>query len=518
MVDTKDAVRLVDASPEQLRTALQNSINENQDLREQIAVLKRMLFGRRRESSDNLPDGQTNLFNEHIITGEEQSIIDKLTGDDRKVAKKKLKKATRTKSTDLNKLPLDEQDCLLEGEERKCPVCGEEMQDIGRSKVREEATLIPAQLLHTIVYRHTYACPNGCLNQRGNQFLKKSDVPRPAIPHSPASSSVLTESIMAKFAYKIPDNRQERLWHSRGVDFTRQSIANWHIKASEGYLESLYKLMHRDLLAQDVIHADETPYRVLDLKKAQTYYWVYTSSKHSAHQIVMYEHGNSRGYEEAARFLAGYEGYLQSDAYAVYPNLLGVTNVFCWAHVRRKFDEAVTAGDKGLAPTGRQYCNDLFQWEKKWQDLSADECQTQREQRLKPVMDAFFAWLVSLDGSYLPKSKVGKAITYALKHEAGLRAVLLDGRLELSNNRAERAVKELVIGRKNWLFSQSKRGATAAGVILSLLTTARANHLDPSKYFNYLFDTVPNLPAPGDMVALQDYLPWAPKVQAFCHE
>ncbi|WP_027829544.1 IS66 family transposase, partial [Schleiferilactobacillus harbinensis] len=84
--------------------------------------------------------------------------------------------------------------------------------------------------------------------------------------------------------------------------------------------------------------------------------------------------------------------------------------------------------------------------------------------------------------------------------------------------RAERAVKELVIGRKNWLFSQSKRGATAAGVILSLLTTARANHLDPSKYFNYLFDTVPNLPAPGDMVALQDYLPWAPKVQAFCHE
>lgn len=93
---------------------------------------------------------------------------------------------------------------------------------------------------------------------------------------------------MAKFAYKIPDNRQESLWHSRGVDFTRQSIANWHIKASEGYLESLYKLMHRDLLAQDVIHADETPYRVLDLKKAQTYYWVYTSSKHSAHQIVMY--------------------------------------------------------------------------------------------------------------------------------------------------------------------------------------------------------------------------------------
>ena len=138
MVDTKDAVRLVDASPEQLRTALQNSINENQDLREQIAVLKRMLFGRRRESSDNLPDGQTNLFNEHIITGEEQSIIDKLTGDDRKVAKKKLKKATRTKSTDLNKLPLDEQDCLLEGEERKCPVCSEEMQDIGRSKVAKK--------------------------------------------------------------------------------------------------------------------------------------------------------------------------------------------------------------------------------------------------------------------------------------------------------------------------------------------------------------------------------------------
>lgn len=120
--------------------------------------------------------------------------------------------------------------------------------------------------------------------------------------------------------------------------------------------------------------------------------------------------------------------------------------------------------------------------------------------------------------SYLPKSKLGRAVEYALGHEVGLRAVLQDGRLELSNNRAERAVKELVMGRKNWLFSQIKRGAVATGILLSVLKTAEINHLDLRQYLNYLFEALPNLPVPGDLTVLQDYLPWSPKVQEICHE
>jgi hypothetical protein len=191
--------------------------------------------------------------------------------------------------------------------------------------------------------------------------------------------------------FKVPDYRQEKLWHNRGADFTRQALSGWHIKVAEEYLRPLYNLMHQELLAQDIIHADETPYRVLAIKKAKTYYWVDTSGKFAEHQIILYDHGDTRGYGEAERFLKGYTKYLQTDGYAVYPRLPDLTNVYCWAHVRRKFDEAVTGGDTGLAPIGRQYCNEMFHLEQEWRGLPATERLAQRKEHLQPQMDALLA-------------------------------------------------------------------------------------------------------------------------------
>lgn len=529
MVDIAKSIHIDDASPEQLRAALQDLAARNDELekelakmtylKEQIAVLQRALFGRRRESVQNLPDGQTNLFNSHIITHSEQELIDQVSAPKTSAGTpKKRKKVVHQANVDLSKLESQDDDITLPPEKRRCATCGEVMIDIGRTKVRTQAVYIPAKVVRSTTYYHSYICANDCLNSAGKTTIIKAPVPQSVMAHSPASNSVVTESIMQKFAYKVPDYRQVQFWHSHGVDFTRQSLANWHIRAAEQFLKAIYKALHLELLAQDIIHADETPYRVLGIRKADTFFWIYTSGKYADKQIVLYDHGDTRGYDEAARFLKGYHGYLQSDAYSVYGKLPELINVFCWAHVRRKFDEAATVGSQGLAQKGLEYCNAMFSLEKQWRELPAAERYRRRQLKLAPIMDKFFKWLNGLGDSYLPKSKLGTAIQYAQKIETSLRAVLLDGRLELSNNRAERAVKELIMGRKNWLFSQSKRGAVSTGVILSLLATARANHLDPEKYFNYLFAHLPNLPKANDPVTLRDYLPWASKVKEACNE
>lgn len=129
-------------------------------------------------------------------------------------------------------------------------------------------------------------------------------------------------------------------------------------------------------------------------------------------------------------------------------------------------------------------------------------------------MDAFYTWLGDL--GQLPKTKLGKAVDYALNQRDALAVVLTDGRLEISNNRAERAIKELVMGRKNWLFSTSFKGAQASGIILSVMRTAEANGLDTRAYLKILFERLPNLPVPDDPKELQKYLPWAPKMKERC--
>lgn len=168
-----------------------------------------------------------------------------------------------------------------------------------------------------------------------------------------------------------------------------------------------------------------------------------------------------------------------------------------------------------LPGKGFNYCNRMFCLEKAWESL---DCQTRyqaRQEELRPLMQEFFEWCRKNKATVLPGSKLGKAINYALKHQETFEHVLLNGRLELSNNKAERAVKSLVIGRKNWLFSQSFAGATASGIILSLIETAKRNDLDPEKYLNYLLQKLPNEEI-LDSDALEAYLPWQAKIQKMC--
>jgi hypothetical protein len=254
----------------------------------------------------------------------------------------------------------------------------------------------------------------------------------------------------------------------------------------------------------------------LESEKVNTYFWVFASGRAEDEQIILYEHADSRATEVPKNFLNGYTHYLQTDGYQVYDKLDQVTRVACLSHIRRKFFEAM--GKQGNTQSGAKkgvtYCDRMFKMERPWRLLTPDQRYQKRQSQLKSTMSDFFTWCESVHA--LPQSKFGRAIDYALSQREAMENVLLDGRLELSNNRVERAVKELVIGRKNWLFSTSFKGARSSGIILSVMRSAEANGLDCRKYLEYLFTELPNLSVPGDSKALQDYLPWSSQVRAIC--
>ena len=254
-------------------------------------------------------------------------------------------------------------------------------------------------------------------------------------------------------------------------------MSNWLLKATEEYLAPVYEQLHEDLLTREVLHADKTTLQVLHEKdkkpESQSYMWLYRTSGGTDKPIVLYEYQPSRGAVHPKEFLEGFKGYLHTDGYAGYHNLHEeITVVGCWAHARRKFDEAVKSLPKskskgGSASQGLTYCNLLFEMEQGLANETPENRYSKRLEQAKPVLDAFFAWQNSRTAA--PASALGKALSYLKAQWPYLTNYLLDGRLELSNNRAERSIKPFVIDRKNFLFANTPKGATGSAVMFSLI-------------------------------------------------
>ncbi|MDQ8760318.1 IS66 family transposase, partial [Streptococcus ruminantium] len=282
------------------------------------------------------------------------------------------------------------------------------------------------------------------------------------------------------------------------------------------YFEPIYALLHEKLLEQPILHADETSYKVLECDRQLTYYWTFLSGKQEAQGITLYHHDKRRSGLVVQEFLGDYEGYVHCDMWSAYRQLPKATLVGCWAHVRRKFFEATPkkADTTSLGAKGLAYCDRLFSLEREWEGLSAEERLYNRQAELAPLMDEFFDWCRKQ--AVLPGSKLGTAIEYSLNYESTFRTILSDGNLVLSNNIAERAIKVLVMGRKNWLFSQSFEGAKSTAIILSLLETAKRHGLDSEKYMTYLLEHLPNEETLVKKEVLEAYLPWNETIQRNC--
>jgi hypothetical protein len=363
----------------------------------------------------------------------------------------------------------------------------------------------------------------GCRNCEKNGIevpIKTAKAPKPVIEKGLASPSAVAYVMTMKFVDGVPLYRQEQHYARLGIDLSRGVLSNWMIKGSE-WLELIYRRLKQKLLEQEVLHADETTIQVLKEPgrpaESQSYMWLYRTGCIGP-PIVLFEYQPSRAGEHPRRFLEGFKGYLHVDGYAGYNDIPNVTLCGCWAHLRRKADEAL----KGLPPKQRKSgskaqemlhrINKLFDIERQLSGCTPEKRLEGRNLKSRLLVEEFRKWLDEIAPSVLPKSLFGLAVNYGQRQWPKLMRFLEDGRIEISNNRAERSIKPFVIGRKAWLFANTPRGAKASSVIYSLVESAKENKLNPYAYLNYLFERLPNLDSTDD-ATLDGLLPWAVTLQ-----
>ena len=481
-------------------------------LMEALRLARHKQFGASSEKSeDTLMEQLSFLFNEaEVFSAADKEEAENVTVV---VAHKRHKKHEYTLDNIPEGIETRQVEHRLEGEDLICPQCGDTMTEIGKEVVRT-LEIIPAQMVVREDVYYTYACQN-CNKEDIETPIVKAPREENIIPGSFATPEAIAHIITQKFVMGSPLYRQEQEINRKGIKLSRQTMSNWILKATEDYLAPVYEQLHKELLARDILHADETTLQVLHEpgKKPQSdsYMWLYRTGGDTDKPIVLYEYQPGRGAKHPKEFLAGYKGYLHTDGYAGYHDLgEDITVVGCWAHARRKFDEAVKSLPKGKAKgssafQGLAYCNLLFGIEQEIADKTAEKRYEERLKQAKPVLDAMFAWANSRTAA--PKSALGKAFHYLKEQWPYLTNYLKDGRLEISNNRAERSIKPFVIDRKNFLFANTPKGATGSAVMFSLIQTAIENRLDPYKYLTWLLKTA----STADLTQaeeIQKLLPW----------
>jgi len=483
-------------------------------LTEQIQLLQQRLFGRKSETKLEMCDGQFSMFNE--AENESDPNIPEPQFEELTYTRKKHK---GKREADFTSLPVEQVVHELPEDERVCPDCGNPLHACGHDVLRRELTVIPAQYKVTAHVQTVYSCRH-CEQTAMRTPMVKGKVPAPVIAGSGiASASLVAHIANQKYSLALPLYRQEQEFSRSDLTISRQTMANWLIYVSEHWLAPIYQALKAQLIAAKVLHADETSVQVLKEEgkkpESKSYMWLYRTGCDTDRPIVLYEYQPNRRHENAKQFLTGFSGYLHCDGYGAYHNLPpGIIPIGCWAHVRRKFADILKSLPEynkpgSIAMRGKAYCDALFALERECADMTFEQRQEARQTRSKSVMDEFFSWVEDSRGSIYatPRSVTGKALAYALGERKYLENVLLDGRLELSNNRAERSIRPFTIGRKNWIFSNSERGATASSIIYSIVETAKENSLKPYDYLKYIFETAPNIDM-NDPDAAQVLLPW----------
>lgn len=411
-------------------------------------------------------------------------------------------------------LPVEVIDYELPENERDCPECGGPMRVMGRDS-RRELVIVPAQVKIVEHRRAAYSCRH-CEKHNDHTPMAKARLPEPVIKGGFASPEAVAHIMAQKFVMGVPLYRQEQELLRSGIPLSRQTMSNWLIRCARDWLRPVYRRLKAHLLEQESLHADETTLQVLHepgkAAQSKSYMWLYRSGRDMPHPIVLYEYQPSRKASHPEAFLKDFKGYLHTDGYSAYHGLPDdIVVVGCWAHLRRKFDEALKAmpnknrvGSSALR--GKRYCDRLFEIERGLDGRTPEERCHERRLSSKTLMDEFFYWVNSLN--VLPKTGLGQALNYARSQQRYLEHYLLDGRLEISNNRAERSIKPFVIGRKNWLFANTPKGATASAVIYSIMETAKENGLNPYAYLTYIFKNAPNLQIGDSPDVLESLMPW----------
>ena len=487
-------------------------------LQEQIDYLTKKLFGTSSEKRTDM-DGQLNLFDEAEQTSDIDLKVPKIVIPEHK------RKAKITHEELFKGIPSKDEVITLPEDERICDECGSPLVPIGKEFIRHEFRYTPAKGEVVNVYRETYKCPECEKSNVMAENIKfvKAHVPDALIPNSYASASAVAWVMYQKFANAMPLYRQEQDWKQLGVSFTRATLANWIIYCAENYFRPLYDYLHRQLLKRKFLMADETRIQVLNEpgRKAQTdsFMWLFRSGEDGLPPIILYHYTETRAKYNAVTFLDGFsEGYLETDGYQGYNNLPGVKRCSCWAHTRRYFIDAVPKGKtydySNPAVQGVQFCSKLFEYERRSQmkNHTYEQRKAYRLANEKPILDAFWKWL----DEQKPRkgSRFETAVNYAQNRKADLMTYLEDGRCSFSNNLSENAIRPFTVGRKNWLFSATPKGAQASSLVYTIVEMAKANELNIYKYLTYLLEHRADQSMTDEQ--LEELTPWSEKVRATC--
>lgn len=481
---------------------------ENQWLKEQFKLAKHRQFGASSEKIDALV--QTELcFNEAEATSDAAPI------EPAKISVRK-PKSTGHREKMLEDLPVEVVEHKLTEDDQVCKVCGGHLHEMS-TQVREEIEIIPAQVKLVRHVTSVYSC-RSCEKNEIEVPIVNAPSPKAIIPKSLATPSSIAYVMAQKYVEAMPLYRQEKHFERLGIEIPRTMLSNWTLKGGE-MLEPIYDRMHELLLERDIVHSDETPIQVLGDAKSKSYMWLYRSGRYGP-PIVLYDYQPGRDGKYAAEFLGNFAGYLHADGWHAYEKVKAATLVGCWAHGRRKFHDAHLLLPKDRMDDPRLLPNiaiatikKLYEIEERYRDASPEDRKAARNELSRQILDDFKEWIDRESGLVTSQSVLGQAFTYCKNQWPKLIRFLDDGRLEIDNNRAERSIKPFVIGRKNWLFANTPRGARTSAVIYSIVETAKENGLNPYAYLKFVFERI-RTTGPVDATTVDSLLPWAEEVQS----
>ena len=373
----------------------------------------------------------------------------------------------------------------LEEAKRQCPECQAELKRIGE-EVSERLEYVPASLVVIQEACQKYACAKGCT-------VVTAQKPMAPIEKGLPGPGLLAHVAVSKYGDHLPLHRQEAILQRQGVEVSRQTMCDW-MRACADLVSPLYELMKQQVLGSKAIQTDDTPVPVLDPDLPHTRtgrIWTYVGDGEHPHTVYDYTPNRSRdGPEE---FLKAFRGYLQADAYSGYDHFYeeperGIEEVACMAHVRRKHWEAQSS-DLMRSTVMLAYIRLLYDVEREARDqkLGSDARQTLRQAKSKPILEDIHAYLEREQLQVLPKSPEGRAIAYTLSNWKALTRYCEDGDLEIDNNGAERSLRGIAVGRRNWTFLGSDNGGRTAAILSSLIATCKRLAIDPFAYLRDIF-------------------------------
>ena len=520
-VDKSLLVQMFLNQQEQLEslTAEIHSLNEKMQLMmEQLILSKKERFGRSSEKMEDFSqisfmevDGNIVFFNEaEAVSDLDAPEPDDLEADsNKKQTKTKGKKEKDMSGFDVNVIP------HYMTEEELTEKFGKNGWKQLPDAISRKYHFIPAKIKVDEHHIGVYA-------GKKDGTIIKAKHPKGLLHGSPVSASLAAAIMNAKYVNAVPLYRLEQEFKRYGLAITRQNMANWMIRLGEEYLGTMYDYLHKLLYDYHVIQADETPVLVnKDGRPAgsQSYMWVYRSGfMYRDRQIILYEYQKTRNASHPREFLRDYTGICVTDGYQVYHTLekeredLKIAG--CWVHCRRRFNDALEVIPKAHRKESilhliMKQIQAIYREEGKLSDFSTEDRLMQRQLVVKPLVDAFFAYLKQNEPKIPKNGKIREAFTYALNQESYLKVFLEDGDVPIDNNASERAIRGFCIGKKNWEMIDTVNGANSSAIIYSIAETAKANNLKPFDYFEYLLTEIPKRVDDKNTDFLAELLPWS---------